>query len=168
MARHCTPRHPSYCARILFDSPAGSHSSEGPPLTEDEAHRVSARAVELDARAAAVARVTVDSSTIFVRYRSHLRSLAGFEQLPNRLSIVWLYDSEPRKGSHGMLTRYMRRCLLKRMNVGKEIAESAARSSSFPLRANVRWSSRAVFGSSLRSLYFIRHPSLPARRSDDA
>jgi len=50
----------------------------------------------------AIARVTVDSATLFVRFRQHLRPLAGIDQLPNRLSVVWLYDSEPLPDSHGM------------------------------------------------------------------
>ena len=50
----------------------------------------------------AIARVTVDSATLFVRFRQHLRSLAGIDQLPNRLRVVWLYDSEPLPGSHGL------------------------------------------------------------------
>ena len=46
--------------------------------------------------------MTVDSATLFVRFRQHLRPLAGIDQLPNRLSVVWLYDSEPLPDSHGM------------------------------------------------------------------
>jgi uncharacterized protein DUF695 len=50
----------------------------------------------------ALARVTLGSDTIFLRFRQHLLPLAGVDQLPNRLSVVWLYDSEPLEGSQGM------------------------------------------------------------------
>jgi hypothetical protein len=50
----------------------------------------------------AIAKATIDDARMILRYRQHLLPVAGNEQLPNRLNIVWLYDSEPLPGSHGM------------------------------------------------------------------
>jgi len=50
----------------------------------------------------AMAEGELDGFPLVLRFRDRLKSILGHPRLPNRLHVIWVYDSEPVPGAHAM------------------------------------------------------------------
>ena len=55
----------------------------------------------------AMANGELDGFPLILRFRDHLQPVVGHGRLPNRLQVIWVYDSEPVPGMHAMPTEQL-------------------------------------------------------------